>query len=105
MNIIQNFENMDIDLYEAINKIFMDYDQDISELLQNFQADQTFITLYITENFIEFAKKYSWILFEKLEIYVLNTMIVLLILGARNNMFGNWNISEYTGIPLVFILT
>ena len=60
MNIIQNLgtKDMDIDLYEAANKIFMDYDQDISELLQNFQADQTFVPYIIHENFIEFVGKY-----------------------------------------------
>ena len=39
MNIIQNLgtKDMDIDLYEAINKIFMDYDQIYLNYYKNFR--------------------------------------------------------------------
>ena len=101
MNIIQNLgtKDMDIDLYEAINKIFMDYDQDISELLQNFQADQTFVPYIIHENFIEFVEKNTHGSYlEKLDLCIKYYDCFTDSQIFRNNMFGNWNISEYTGI-------
>ena len=101
LRIIQNLgsKDMDIDLYSAINKIYFDYNQDISELVQNYQADQTFVPYIIHENFIDFIDKnthgtYSEKLDNCINYYKNLTDSQLF----RNNMFGNWIISEYTGI-------
>lgn len=101
IQIIQNVgsKDMDVGLYEAINRLFLDYDQDVSEILKNFHADQTFVPYIIHENFIEFMdKNIHGTYVDKLDDcikyyeYLTDSQIF------RNNMFGNWNISEYTGL-------
>lgn len=101
IRIIQNLgsKDMDTDLYTAVNKIYFDYNQDISELLKNYHADQTFVPYIIHENFIEFIDKnthgtYSDKLDNCINYYKNLTDSQIF----RNNMFGNWNISEYAGV-------
>ena len=102
---IQNIGTKDIDiaLYEAINKVYFDYNMDLREILLNYQADQTFVPYIIHENFINFIDKNTYNSYEELldcsiKYYDLLTDSQLF----RNNMFGNWGFSEYVGILSCF---
>lgn len=105
LKLVQNIgtKDMDIELYEAINKLYFDYNSNMSEVLLNYQADQTFVPYIIHENFINFIDKNTYNSYEELldcsiRYYELLTDSQLF----RNNMFGNWDFSEYIGILSCF---
>lgn len=105
LKLVQNIgtKDMDIELYEAINKIYFDYSMDLSEILLNYQADHTFVPYIIHENFINFIDKNTHNSYEELldcsiKYYELLTDSQLF----RNNMFGNWDFAEYVGILSCF---
>ena len=94
---------MDIELYEAINKLYFDYSMDLSEILLNYQADQTFVPYIIHENFINFIDKNTHNSYEELLDCSINYYDLLTDSQLfRNNMFGNWDFSEYVGILSCF---
>ena len=105
LKLVQNVgtKDMDIELYEAINKLYFDYSMNISEVLLNYQADQTFVPYIIHENFINFIDKNTHNSYEELldcsiNYYELLTDSQLF----RNNMFGNWDFTEYVGVLSCF---
>uniref|UniRef100_A0A6C0JES6 AAA+ ATPase domain-containing protein n=1 Tax=viral metagenome TaxID=1070528 RepID=A0A6C0JES6_9ZZZZ len=93
------FKDIDLGLFEAVNNVFLNYDQNIEQVLSNFYADQNFVPFLVHENFIEFIDRNTNNTYEEkldlcLDYYenLTNSQVI------KNNLFGNWNLIEHVGI-------
>lgn len=91
-------KDMDVGLTEAIRNIFYVYDNSLETILQGYYSETNFVPFIVHENFINFIDKNTNETYEsKLDIC---SSYYDKLIGAqvfKNNMFGNWHMTEYIG--------
>ena len=100
LNLIQNLGSKDIDMgiFQAIDKVFNDKEATIEDLLNCYYVDQVFVPALIHENIIDFIDKNSInnysdkldLCLEYYDNYITSQII-------KKNMFGNWELNDYVG--------